>query len=162
VGVKAEYELGRFLLNAVVTGGDHQFIMQPLDGDTNPPNVAGVAYKHVRAGGGVRARITDKISAMAGAAWLQIFQAGPITDFDYFPYASFVGGDAFAGVAYALPFMKNLEARATLDVRRYVFNMNSTAADLDQANADRTGRAAGGATDDYIGINLAIAYRSFE
>jgi hypothetical protein len=125
----------------------------------NPPQVAGVAYKHVRAGAGVRVRITDKISAMAGAAWLQVLKMGEIQD-SYFPWATALAGDAYVGAAYALPFLTNLEARATVDVRRYALNMHSYGPDLDRTMG-AAGGAAGGATDDYIGLNLAIAYRSF-
>ncbi len=160
VGLKGQHELSGILLNGSLAYGSHNFEVVPdiADTDLTRPQVAGVTYGHVRAGAGARIPTSNSFALIAGLGYLHVLSAGEIMSDAFFPYAKAKGGDGFVGVAIALPWMKGLEGRATLDVRRYVFDMHSTKDDLKPKG---NGRVAGGATDQYIGLNLAFAYRSF-
>jgi hypothetical protein len=112
--------------------------------------VAGVNYEQVRVGGSVRVPLNDKAAIIGGANYLHLITMGQIKK-EYFPNATGRGGEGFAGVAFALSWMKGLEGRVTADLRRYVFTLNPKVGDT---------RVAGGATDQYIGLNLGVAYRN--
>jgi hypothetical protein len=127
----------------------NNFKITPESGDQTPPQVAAVDYKQIRAGAGARIGISDKFALIGGGAYLHLLGIGELRDV-YFPYATGRGGEGFAGIALGLPWAKGLEARLTADLRRYVFSMNSEQAD---------DRIAGGATDQYVGANIAIGYR---
>jgi hypothetical protein len=132
-----------------VAFASNSFKITAENGDVTAPKVAGVDYKQIKAGVAMRMALTDQISVLAGADYLHLLGIGELKD-SYFPSATGRGGQASAGFTMALPWKSGLEARATLDFRRYVFSMNSVATDT---------RLAGGAVDQYLGINIGLGYR---
>jgi hypothetical protein len=86
---------------------------------------------------------------IGGASYLHILAMGELRE-AYFRRSTGHGGEGSAGVAFRLSFLEGLEARITADLRRYVFAMNSQPGDE---------HVAGGAVDQYIGINLSFGYR---
>lgn len=158
VGLRGKYPLGPLQLGGGVSYGAHTFDISI--GDLPDPTVAGVAYTMVRAGVDATYAVNDMISVTAGGGYRHLLGLGPL-QVDYFPAAKGVGLDAFAGVAVALPWVAGLEARAMLNLRQYVFAMNSDDSDPDQ-DFDGNGRAdyvAGGATDRYLGVFIGVGYR---
>lgn len=151
VGGKGRYFLsGGTELQGGIAYAVNNFKIVPDTGDTNPPQVAGVAYQQIRVGGGARIPLNETIAIIGGASYLHLLNMGEIKD-DYFPNATGRGGEGSAGVAFGLAWVKGLEGRITLDLRRYVFTMNPVMGDA---------RVAGGATDQYIGANLGVGYRN--
>jgi len=151
LGVKGRYTIATTELTANVGYDRHVFKVVPEEGDTSPPQVAGVDLQAIRAGVGARVVVTPTLAALGGVNYLQVFRFGEI-GVDYFPNMKGRGGEGYAGVAFGLPWMKGLEARALADFRRYVFTLNP-----DPTTAERV---AGGAVDQYIGITLAVGYRN--
>jgi hypothetical protein len=117
--------------------------------DTMPPHVPGVAYRQARIGLATRIAVTPTISLFGGADYLHLLGIGELREV-YFPQAKGRGGSGYAGGAYPLSFAKGLEARVTVDLRRYVFSMNPEKGD---------DHVAGGAIDQYVGINVGVGYR---
>jgi hypothetical protein len=143
-----------FLSNAEVAGhvayAVNSFKVTPEAGDTSAPQVAGVLYEQVRIGGSGRLHLNEKTALIGGGSYLHILSMGQIRK-EYFPNATGRGGEGYAGLAFALSWMKGLEGRITADLRRYVFAMHPQMADT---------RVAGGAVDQYIGLNLGVGYRN--
>lgn len=149
-GVKGKFGLGPIELMPSVVGQIHRFSVDPKDPSSgSAPQVAPVQYTIIRPGLTARVNI-GKFALIAGGGYLLVTNPGGIKT-DYFPNAKAQGADGFAGAAFGLPFLSGLEARVMLDVRRYVYAMNSAASD---------DRITGGATDQYIGGNLSIAWTS--
>jgi hypothetical protein len=117
--------------------------------DAMAPRLPGVEYKQVRAGGSIRYAATEQISLLGGASYLHLLGAGELAT-AYFPRATGHGGEGHGGVAFRFSTPKGLEARIMVDLRRYVFAMNSRPGD---------DHVAGGATDQYLGINVGVGYR---
>jgi hypothetical protein len=128
----------------------NSFKVLPAADDPMPPQVAGVLYEQVRVGGSARIPLSDKNAIIGGANYLHLLTMGAIKK-DYFPKAKGRGGEGYAGLAFALSWMKGLEGRITADLRRYVFSLNPDPMDT---------RIAGGAVDQYIGLNLGVGYRN--
>jgi hypothetical protein len=150
-GGKGRYITGggsEFLLGVAFAG--NSFKVQPDSADATPPKVAGVDYKQIRAGLSARIPLSPTFALIGGFNYLHLLSVGELRD-SYFPGTTGRGGEGTAGVAFALPWMKGLEARGTLDLRRYVFAFNPLPSDA---------QIAGGATDQYLGINIAIGYRN--
>jgi hypothetical protein len=151
VGAKGRYFLsGGTELQGGVAYAVNSFKIVPGADVTNAPQVAGVVYQQVRVGVGARVPLGTTTALIGGANYLHLLNMGPIKD-DYFPNATGRGGEGFVGVASALSWVKGLEGRVTLDLRRYVFTMNPNQGD---------DRVVGGATDQYIGLNLGVGYRN--
>jgi hypothetical protein len=151
VGAKGRYFLsGGTELQGGVAYAVNNFKILPAEGVTNPPQVAGVAYQQVRVGVAARIPLNKTTAIIGGANYLHLLNMGAIKD-DYFPNTTGRGGEGSAGVAFGLGWVKGLEGRITLDLRRYVFTMNPGLMDA---------RIAGGATDQYIGANLGVGYRN--
>jgi hypothetical protein len=128
----------------------NSFKVTPEVDDPNPPQVAGVNYQQIRVGGSGRLPLNEKMAIIGGGSYLHLLSMGAIRS-DYFPNATGRGGEGFAGIALSLPWMKGLEGRVTADIRRYVFSMNPEVMDE---------KVAGGAVDQYIGLNLGVSYRN--
>lgn len=156
LGAKGRYSLGPADVMATLGYTTQTFDVVPMKDDMSPPDVAGVSYAAVRAGLSTRVGVTSAVAVLAGANYLHLLSEGELTSDAYFPYATGRAGEGFAGVAIALPWMKGLEGRAVVDVRRYVFAMNSQ--DRDCVDLPKC-RLAGGATDQYMGLTLSVAYR---
>jgi hypothetical protein len=117
--------------------------------DMMPPHVPAADYRQLRAGVGTRFPVSSTMSLMAGADYLHLLSIGELRE-GYFPQATGHGGYGYAGAAYALGWTRGLEARITVDLRRYVFAMNPEVGDT---------HVAGGAVDQYVGVNLGFGYR---
>jgi hypothetical protein len=150
IGPRLRYNMGSTELTGGVSYAMNSFKVVPETGDPTAPQVAGVEYKQVKVGGAARIAVTDKVAVVGGGNYLHLLGFGELQSDTYFPYATGRGGEGFAGLAFALPWMKGLEARGTLDLRRYVFDMHSQDADM---------RIAGGAVDQYVGVNILLGYR---
>jgi hypothetical protein len=150
IGGKARTWLGATEIGGHLAYAVNSFKVTPESGDTSAPQVAGVNYEQIRVGGSTRIPLTDKAAIIGGASYLHLLSMGQIRK-EYFPNASGHGGEGFGGLAFALSWMKGLEGRVTADIRRYVFSMNPSVGDT---------RVAGGAVDQYIGLNLGVAYRN--
>jgi hypothetical protein len=160
LGARGDIALGPAALEPFVGYGQRVFKIAPLEDDPMPPQVAGVDYRHAKLGSAATVKVSSSLALTAGAYYLLILSSGQITKapakdekFDkaehYFYAKSTTGGEAFAGAILALPFLKNLDARLTIDFRRIVF-----AFDVEKGDP----RVAGGATDQYLGLNLAVGY----
>jgi hypothetical protein len=150
IGPRVRHTMGSTELVGGVSYAMNSFKVVSDSADMMAPQVAGVEYKQVKVGGGVRFGVTDKVALVGGGNYLHLLSFGELQSDAYFPYATGRGGEGYAGLAIGLPWMKGLEARGTLDLRRYVFSMHSQDQDV---------RIAGGATDQYVGVNLLIGYR---
>jgi hypothetical protein len=151
-GGKGRYITGggsEFMASVAFAG--NSFKITPDASDPAPPKVAGVDYKQIRAGLSARIPLSDTFAVIGGFNYLHLLSMGELRSTAYFPGASGRGGDGTAGVAFALPWLKGLEGRATLDLRRYVFTMNPIPTDP---------QIAGGATDQYLGLNIGVGYRN--
>lgn len=148
---------GRYTISSVELTGSAGYrvntfkIVPEADYDGTPPQVAGVNYGQVRVGVGARIPLNDSFALIGGGAYLHLLSMGDLKSDAYFPYATGRGGEGNAGLAVALPWAHGLEARALVDLRRYVFSMNPV--DLGDT------RVAGGATDQYIGVTVGVGYR---
>jgi hypothetical protein len=151
VGVKGRHLLGSTELTGGLAYAAYSFKVTPESDDPAPPQVAGVDYKQIRVGAGVRLPLSDKVALVGGGNYLHLLGMGELQSEKYFKYATGRGGEGYAGIAFALPWLAGLEARITADIRRYVFAMNSEMGDT---------RVAGGATDQYMGANIAVGYRN--
>ncbi len=157
-GVKGRYRISIAELTGHVGYGLHRFHVLPDADDMFAPQVPAANYGHIRAGGGARVGVNDKLSILAGGAYLHLLTYGELKDV-YFKFATGRGGEGYVGAAYALPWLSGLEARALVDFRRYVFAMNSEQNDLKDNLKDPQVGAAGGATDQYLGLTLAFGFR---
>jgi hypothetical protein len=150
LGGKARTWFGTTEVGGQLAYAVNSFKVTPEAGDTSAPQVAGVNYEQIRVGATTRIPLTEKAAIVGGGSYLHLLSMGQIRK-EYFPNASGRGGEGYAGLAFALSWMKGLEGRITADLRRYVFSMNPQHGD---------DRVAGGAVDQYIGLNLGVAYRN--
>jgi hypothetical protein len=150
LGGKARTWFGATEVAGQIGYGVNSFKVTPEAGDTSAPQVAGVTYEQIRVGATARIPLNEKAAIIGGGNYLHLLSMGQIRK-EYFPNAQGRGGEGYAGLAFALSWMKGLEGRITADLRRYVFSMNPDVADQ---------RVAGGAVDQYIGLNLGVAYRN--
>jgi hypothetical protein len=108
-----------------------------------------VEYVQARVGGSIRFAANKDISLLAGANYLHLLSVGELTT-TYFPRATGHGGEGHGGVAIRFAGQSGFEARLMVDLRRYVFAMNSMRTDE---------HVVGGAVDQYLGVNVGIGYR---
>jgi hypothetical protein len=149
IGGKGRLGIGSMDLEPSIGYGAHVFKVDDFATGANGIQVAGVNYQHVRAGGGVSLPMSFG-RFQAGGHYLHILSAGDILSDKYFK-GNAVGGEVFAGVIVPLSFIKNLDFRAGLDFRRIAFAFTPGGPTAD--------RLAGGAIDQYIGLNLGIGYQ---
>ena len=115
-------------------------------GGVDGPQVANVDYRQIKGGVSLRMPLTPTISLFAGGNYLHLLGVGELQS--YFPYITGYGAEGYAGLGFRV--MTMFEARATANLRRYGFSMNSAAGDAREAN---------GAVDQYLGVNLSFALR---
>ena len=115
---------------------------------SEPPQIANVRYQQIKGGPSARVRISRNLALLAGGSYLHLLSFGEIGSARYFPFVTGYGAEGFAGAAVGLT--TSLEVRATANLRRYVLSLNSSTADE---------RQAGAGTDQYLGINLSVAFR---
>jgi hypothetical protein len=109
----------------------------------------GVEYEQARVGGSIRFAMFRNVSLLGGASYLHLLALGELAR-AYFPRATGHGGEGHGGVAIRLGARSALEARVMVDLRRYVFAMNSVPGDE---------HVVGGAVDQYLGLNVGLGYR---
>ncbi len=112
------------------------------------PEIPDVAYRFIRAGLATQMRLGKKMSVGADAGYRYVLSAGEIETEAYFPRLSVGGVDATAWFGYDLASAWQVQLGA--NVERYFYSMNPEPGDA---------RVAGGATDQFVGVQLGLAYR---
>ena len=148
IGGKGRIAVGSMDIEPSVGYGSSVFKVDDFAEGANGIQVAGVDYRHIRAGGGVSLPVSFG-RFLAGGHYLHILSAGDILSDKYFK-GNAVGGEVFAGAIIPLSFIKNLDFRPGLDFRRIAFAFTP--------GGDGAERLAGGAIDQYIGLNLGFGY----
>jgi hypothetical protein len=148
LGAKLRFDVRGADLVATAGFGENAFSVDEQNASAPAPEVADVAYRQVKAGASVRIPIGARFALIGGGNYLHLLAAGEIASDRYFPNIRGYGGEGHAGVAIRVA--RQLELRATGTIRRHAFTMNSLPTDP---------RQAGGATDQYLGLNMAIAFR---
>jgi hypothetical protein len=162
VGAKGRLPAGSFVVEPDVAYGMQVFKVEDFSTSANGIGVAGVDYKHIRAGGGLRIPFGGS-SLVAGAHYLHILDAGQILsgvvdktkpDRNWF-FGTAKGGDAFAELTVPLSFVKGVQGRIGVDYRRIVYAFDVRPY---KPTVTPDARVAGGATDQYLGLNLSLGY----
>ena len=112
------------------------------------PNIPDVNYSTLRAGLGLKISLVGPLSVTGGFAYQAPLSTGEIGTAKYFPRLKAGGLDANVGIAIG-PLVNHLELRLSGDYVRYWYSMNPEPGDA---------AIAGGATDDYFGGSLMIAF----
>ena len=149
IGGKGRIGLGSMDIEPSIAYGSNVFKVEDFATGANGIQVAGVDYRHIRAGGGISLPVSFG-RFQAGGHYLHILSAGDILKPDKYFAGNAVGGEVFAGAIIPLSFMKNLDFRPSLDFRRIAFAFTP--------GGQTATRLAGGAVDQYIGLNLGIGY----
>jgi len=150
VGAKTRFAAGSFQIEPAIAYGSHVFKIEADDEEqADEVQVAPVDYRHVRVGGGVRLPLSGGAAFTAGGHYLHILSAGEILDEEKYFDGAAVGGEAFAAYSTPLGFAKGFDLRLGLDLRRIVFAFSPAVEDA---------RIAGGAIDQYIGLNIGVGY----
>jgi hypothetical protein len=148
-GGKLRLTFGRVDVMAGAAFGEHTFsIAKDTNGGPNVPQVADVAYRQIKGGLSTRIPFGGVFAFVGGANYLHLLGVGQLQSSDYFPYITGSGGEGYGGLAMRV--MSRLEIRATVNLRAYVFSMNTQQGDP---------REAEGAVDQYLGLNFAVALR---
>ena len=146
-GAKARFDIGGDLLVGAAYGENRLRVTR--DGSAAAaPQMPDLSYRQVILGASTRFEIGYGASLIGGGNYLHLLGLGQLQSADYFPRISGRGGEGYAGLA--IPITTAFEARVMANLRRYVFAMNNVTGDP---------RLAGGAVDQYLGVNLAVAYR---
>lgn len=148
-GLKGKTHFGMFELTGALEYALHKFEVTPDASDTNPPLVPPVSYSAVVPTIAGRYTLSPVVALFGGVSYMAVLNPGNIKSADWFPDAAAKGTGGFLGLAVRLPFF-GLEGRASADFRNYALAMNSKMNDK---------YAAGGATDRYLGLNIALALR---
>jgi hypothetical protein len=148
LGVKSHLDLGGIGIEPLVSYGGQSYAVSDLPTAPGRLQVAGVDYKTLGAGADARFALSGGASVFVGGRYLHILSAGEILSETYFQ-GSAVGGEFGAGVIYPLSFAKGFDLSVGLDLRRiaFAFTPDMTAP-----------RIAGGAVDQYVGLNLGLGY----
>jgi hypothetical protein len=115
------------------------------------PNMAvpTVEYRYIRPGLSGRFGVGEGFALCAGLGYLAVLGAGEMTSDAYFPHASVAGADV--DLSLAIELAHAFELRPGFSYRAFFFNMN-------YANGDAFD--VGGALDQYLGLNVLLAYRN--
>jgi hypothetical protein len=140
VGMQVEPVLGYVAKN---------FEIQNFASSMDRIQVAPVAYRHLRVGAGVRMPFDSGAAISAGGAYLHTLAAGAILDPSKYFSGNSLAGELYAAMTFPLGFAKGFDLRLGADFRRiaFAFAPNLMAA-----------RIAGGAVDQYIGVNVGVGY----
>ena len=151
VGAKGRIGVSSFEIEPSVGYGAQVFTIENLATAPMRINVAPVDYRFARLGSGLRIPLSSGGAFTVGGHYLHILSAGDIlTEAKYFK-GSAVGGELSADVLFPLSFAKGFDVSVGLDFRRMAFAFTPT-------KTPASGRIAGGAIDQYIGLNLAVGY----
>jgi len=153
LGVRYRQPIGEHELGFSLTGGEHAFAFRTSA--TSDPNMArsnldlpDTIYRYARIGVSARVALPAGVSLMAGGGYRYILNSGGQIHDQFFKHLTVAGADAYAGVGYR--FTSMMEARVVGELRRYWYDMHSQAGDP---------LLAGGAVDQYLGVNAMLAFR---
>jgi hypothetical protein len=152
VGAKGRIGLGSIEIEPGVGYGAQAFTIENLATAPGRINVAGVDYRFARAGSGLRIPMASGSAFTVGGHYLHILSAGDILNEAKYFKGSAVGGELSADYLMPLSFAKGFDLSVGLDFRRMAFAFTPTKAPM-------SGRIAGGAIDQYIGLNIGVGYR---
>jgi hypothetical protein len=127
------------------------FEIQNFATDMSRIQVAPVAYRHLRAGAGVRLPLESGAAISAGGAYLHTLGAGDILDPAKYFGGNALAGELFAGLSMPLGFAPGFDLRLGADFRRVAFAFTPNL-------FPASGRIAGGAVDQYIGVSVGVGY----
>jgi hypothetical protein len=127
------------------------FAIQNFAADANRIQVAPVSYRQLRAGAGVRLPLSSGAAISAGGAYLHTLGAGDILDPAKYFGGNALAGELFAGMTMPLGFAKGFDLRLGADFRRIAFAFTPNL-------FPASGRIAGGAVDQYIGVSVGVGY----
>jgi hypothetical protein len=152
-GMKYRFRFGTSEVAIAAAYGQQVFSLNLPDQNQTAAGLAVPAaeYSYVRPGLSARFGISDGFAISTGLGYLLVLGAGEMTSSDFFPHASVGGADIDIGVAIELT--KHLEVRPSFNYRAFFYSMNYAAGAGDRFNV-------GGALDQYLGLNLLLAYRN--
>jgi hypothetical protein len=144
-------------LSPFVGFGEHAFAFRDGSGqadDRSMLSIPDTIYHYVRVGADLRLELPSGLTAGLGAGYRAVLnQGGQIAYPGFFPYLTVAGVEANAMLGYHVT--PSIEARFSVDIRRYFYAMNSAASDL---TATPPNKIAGGAIDQYVGFTIGAAY----
>jgi hypothetical protein len=144
-------------LSPFVGFGEHAFAFRDGSGSADDRanlSIPDTIYHYVRVGADLRLELPGGLTAGVGAGYrIVLNQGGQIADPGFFPYLTVAGIEADAMLGYHIT--PSIEARFSVDLRRYFYAMNSDPTDLMQ---NPPNKIAGGAVDQYVGFTIGAAY----
>jgi hypothetical protein len=148
LGGKARFDIGGDLTVGAAYG-ENRFSVSRDDSEPNPPQMADLSYRQLMLGSSIRFDLFgSRVAVIGGGNYLHLLGLGQLESAAYFPRITGRGGEGYAGAA--IPVNPGFEVRVMANLRRYVFAMNNVQTDP---------RVAGGAVDQFLGVNLGVAYR---
>jgi hypothetical protein len=154
-GVRGRVPFGPHEVALSLGGGEHAFSFRGGALRAALADTPDTIYHYARVGVDARFVLATGLVAGLGFGYRYVLNhAGQISDPGFFPFLSVYGVDLDAKIGYQVA--PSLEARLSLDLRRYAFAMNSEPADVTTANPPN--QVAGGAIDQYLSITASIAY----
>jgi hypothetical protein len=151
LGAKGRIPISSVEIEPSVGYGAQVFTIDNLPTAPNRINVAPVDYRFARIGSGLRIPMSGGGAVTVGGHYLYILSAGDILDEKKYFKGSAVGGELSGDVLLPLSFAKGFDLTVGLDFRRIAFAFTPN---LNPAS----GRIAGGAIDQYVGLNLSLGY----
>ena len=151
VGGKGRFDLIGLQIEPMVGYVAKVFEIQNFATDANRIQVAPVSYRQIRLGSGVRLPLSSGAAISAGGAYLHTLGAGEILDPAKYFGGNALAGELFAAMSMPLGFAKGLDIRFGADYRRVAFAFTPNL-------MPQNGRIAGGAVDQYIGVNFGVGY----
>jgi hypothetical protein len=144
-------------LSPLVGYGEHAFSFRDGSGagdDRSMLSIPDTIYRYLRIGVDLRLELPGGLTGGLGFAYRDVLNhAGQISDPGFFPYLTVAGIEADAMLGYHIT--PSIEARFSVDLRRYFYAMNSDPSDL---TASPPNKIAGGAVDQYVGFTIGAAY----
>jgi hypothetical protein len=151
VGGKGRFDVIGLQIEPMVGYVAKVFEIQNFASDMNRIQVAPVSYRQIRIGSGVRLPLDSGAAITAGGAYLHTLGAGEILDPAKYFGGNALAGELFAGMTMPMGFAKGLDLRFGADYRRVAFAFTPNLMPIN-------GRIAGGAVDQYIGVNIGVGY----
>jgi hypothetical protein len=151
IGAKGRIAVSSVEIEPSVGYGAQAFTIENLATAPGRINVAPVDYRFARLGSGLRIPLSSGGAFTVGGHYLYILGAGDILNEAKYFKGSAVGGELSADYLFPLSFAKGFDVNVGLDFRRmaFAFTPNKT---------PPNGRIAGGAIDQYVGLNLSLGY----
>jgi hypothetical protein len=142
------------------TGGEHAFVFRTASSDPSMNrgnlDIPDVIYRYVQPAVGLRFELPADLSLDLMGGYRYIFNGGGQIKDTYFPHLGVGGVDLKASLGYRIT--PSIEVRASGELRRYFFSMNSKPGDLDPAQEAAGVRVSGGAVDQYLTGTISLAF----